>query len=147
MDEREENRRLERIRQRAYQLWQAEGCPEGRADVHWDQATELVAIEDNQRFATEPVPSPDDLGPSGEPIEPIEAVENAGEFPTTTDQGEQAFPSRRKVSNASVQKASQAPATTTGSSPKRGASKRGIPEAARTVNSATILHRRANRSE
>ena len=31
-------------------------------------------------------------GPDGEPIEPIEAVRNAGEFPTLTDQGEGRYP-------------------------------------------------------
>ncbi|TMJ25134.1 MAG: DUF2934 domain-containing protein [Alphaproteobacteria bacterium] len=78
----------ERVRARAYRLWQEEGCPQGRADAHWELARELVAIEDNQRLATKPLPRADALGPSGEPIEPIQAVENAGEFPTTTDQGE-----------------------------------------------------------
>ena len=102
MNDREEQERRERIRRRAYQLWEQEGCPEGRADVHWDQATELVAIEENYRLTTEPVPAPDELGPSGEPIEPIEAVENAGEFPTMTDQGEQTFPSRRREGEAPI---------------------------------------------
>jgi hypothetical protein len=95
MNDREERERQERIRVRAYHLWEQDGCPEGRADVHWDQATELVAIEDNQRFVTERVPRPDELGPTGEPIEPAEAMENLGEFPTMTDQGEeQTFPHR-----------------------------------------------------
>jgi len=93
MNDREERERQERIRRRAYQLWEQEGCPEGRADVHWDQATELIAIEDNQRLTMEPVVAPG--GPTGEPIEPLEAVENAGEFPTMTDQGEQTYPQRR----------------------------------------------------
>jgi hypothetical protein len=35
----------QRIRERAYSIWLEEGSPEGRADVHWDLATELVAIE------------------------------------------------------------------------------------------------------
>lgn len=83
-----------RIRERAYYLWQQEGCPEGRADVHWDQASELVAIEDNQKSTTRPAPAP---GSNPDTIEPIEAVENAGEFPTLTDQGEeQTYPQRRK---------------------------------------------------
>lgn len=30
------------IRERAYQLWLAEGCPEGRADFHWHVAREQV---------------------------------------------------------------------------------------------------------
>jgi hypothetical protein len=97
MKERDERALEERIRRRAYLLWQQEGCPEGRADVHWDQASELVAIEDNQRTATEPLPRSDDFGPSGEPIEPIAAVENTGEFPTLTDQGEQTYPARRRA--------------------------------------------------
>ena len=101
MDDRDESDRNRRIRERAYRLWQDEGGPEGRADVHWDQATELVAIEENHGLAMERVPSPNELGPSGEPIEPIEAVQNAGEFPTKTDQGEQTFPSRRKPQAAS----------------------------------------------
>jgi hypothetical protein len=83
-----------RIRERAYYLWLQEGCPEGRADVHWDEASELTAIEDNQRLTTKPLPRP---GEDPRTIEPIEAVENAGEFPTLTDQGEeQAYPHRRR---------------------------------------------------
>jgi hypothetical protein len=41
----------ERIRQRAYQIWRDEGCPEGRANIHWEMAAELVAIENDQNFA------------------------------------------------------------------------------------------------
>ena len=45
----------ERIRRRAYQIWLEEGRPEGRETVHWDMASELVAIEDSQTMATKPV--------------------------------------------------------------------------------------------
>lgn len=58
--------------------------------VHWDMATELVAIEDGQRSTLKP--SEKNLGPLGEPIEPVEAVRNIGEFPTLTDQGEGQYP-------------------------------------------------------
>lgn len=86
----------EKVRARAYRLWQEEGCPEGRADVHWDKACELVAIEENIDLTLKPVPDPGSIGPYGEPIEPVEVAENAGEFPTMTDQGEeQTFPRRR----------------------------------------------------
>jgi hypothetical protein len=89
----------ERVRQRAYRLWVEEGCPEGRSEIHWDQARELVAIEENQKRTTKPVPRA--RGSAGEPVEPIEAVENAGEFPTLTDQGEeQAAPRRRRAAAA-----------------------------------------------
>src|SRR5262245_31807770 len=101
-----------RVRQRAYRLWVEEGCPEGRSDIHWEQARELVAIEDNQKTATTPVR---EATTAGEPVEPIEAVENAGEFPTLTDQGEeQAAPKRRRA------EASRAPTRRkTASAPKR----------------------------
>lgn len=35
-----------RIRQRAYQIWLEEGCPDGRAEIHWEMARELIADED-----------------------------------------------------------------------------------------------------
>src|SRR5215470_5802384 len=77
----------DRIRQRAYRLWVEEGCPEGRQEIHWDRARELVAIEQNQKHTTKPVTH--HQGAGGEPVEPMEAIENAGEFPTQTDQGEE----------------------------------------------------------
>jgi hypothetical protein len=85
----------ERVRQRAHRLWVEEGCPEGRSEVHWEKARELVAIEENQKLATKPVPRGDNA--AGEPVEPIEALSNAGEFPTLTDQGEQSPPKRRRA--------------------------------------------------
>jgi hypothetical protein len=83
-----------RVRERAYRIWQEAGCPNGRADEHWHQARELVAIEDSQKRTTKPIIDPRSAGPFGEPIEPIEALENAGEFPTLTDHGEQSIPRR-----------------------------------------------------
>jgi Protein of unknown function (DUF2934) len=53
----------QRIRERAYQIWTEEGCPEGRADLHWDMARELIAIEDNAQPAA-----------PGEPVEEASAV-------------------------------------------------------------------------
>ena len=79
----------ERIRRRAYQIWMNEGCPEGRAEAHWDMATELVAIEDGQKATLVPADGSESTGPTGEPIEPLEAAENQGEFPALTDQGEE----------------------------------------------------------
>jgi DUF2934 family protein len=38
--------RKQRIRTRAFYIWLDEGCPEGCADIHWDMATELIAIEE-----------------------------------------------------------------------------------------------------
>jgi hypothetical protein len=86
-----------RVRDRAYKLWKEEGCPEGRADVHWEKARELVAIENNIDVTLKPVPRPDEMGPYGEPVEPLEAAKNTGENPTLVDQGEEeTIPHRRK---------------------------------------------------
>ena len=98
----------DRVRERAYRLWVEEGCPEGRSDIHWDKARELVAIEDNQKTTTKPARP---QGRNGEPVEPMEAVENAGEFPTLTDQGEeQAAPKRRRAAAEPAAAKPKAPA-------------------------------------
>ncbi|MBL8562073.1 MAG: DUF2934 domain-containing protein [Gemmobacter sp.] len=39
------------IRQRAYALWQSEGCPEGCADRHWQQAEQEMQ-ETGSRMAS-----------------------------------------------------------------------------------------------
>jgi hypothetical protein len=43
------------IRERAYVLWEQEGCPDGRADVHWCMAAEQIGNQTTprrQRIAT-----------------------------------------------------------------------------------------------
>ncbi|MFN3891687.1 MAG: DUF2934 domain-containing protein [Beijerinckiaceae bacterium] len=96
-DGRDERNHEERVRERAYRLWLEEGRPDGRADDHWDKACELVAIEESYKDTLKPNPTEAyEHSPAGEPVEPIEAVRNLGEFPTLTDQGEEAvFPDRR----------------------------------------------------
>lgn len=39
--------RQERIRARAYEIWEREGRPEGREDEHWRQAAAEVDAEDS----------------------------------------------------------------------------------------------------
>lgn len=85
----------QRIRERAYQIWLQEGMPESRHLDHWRLATELIAIEDGQKSTLKAV---EKLGPEGEPIEPLEAIQNSGEFPTLTDQGETVIPGRNRGS-------------------------------------------------
>lgn len=80
-----EAEREDKIRARAYQLWEEEGRPEGCAEQHWYTARESLAVEENQESTYLPIDT--DTEP-----EPIEAVENAGGFPTLTDQGEQQIP-------------------------------------------------------
>jgi hypothetical protein len=84
----------ERVRQRAHKIWQEEGCPEGRADAHWELARELVAIEENHAQTLKPNSA---AAGGGEPVEFTGPAGNVGEFTTLTDQGEQQYPpSRRK---------------------------------------------------
>lgn len=42
----------ERIRTRAYLIWEKEGRPEGHAWAHWFKATELVDQEDQEPSST-----------------------------------------------------------------------------------------------
>lgn len=42
-----------RIRERAYHLWEADGCPEGRAQEYWERAQASINNEDSE----EPAPS------------------------------------------------------------------------------------------
>ena len=81
MDEREH-----RIRERAHQLWEEERCPEGRAEDHWYQAKEIVAMEEGRPKLFKPVDAAEAV--------PAEALTNAGKFPTLTDQGEMEIPHR-----------------------------------------------------
>jgi glucuronate isomerase len=38
----------ERIREQAYHIWKEEGCPEGRAEAHWEQARRVLFPYDSQ---------------------------------------------------------------------------------------------------
>ncbi|MFG1420557.1 DUF2934 domain-containing protein [Roseixanthobacter liquoris] len=79
----------EKIRQKAYQIWLDEGRPEGREAVHWDMASELVAQEENYLATTRPVREAE-----AQAEDATIALENQGEFPTLTDQGEMETPSK-----------------------------------------------------
>lgn len=40
----------QRIREKAYELWQADGAPEGNSDHYWHRACEILETEfDNSR--------------------------------------------------------------------------------------------------
>jgi len=69
--------RQQRIRERAYHLWESEGRPEGRDAEYWERARELVGIEESPAAGQVPV------------REEAFLRENLGEFPDrTADQGE-----------------------------------------------------------
>lgn len=49
----------ERVRRRAYEIWEREGRPEGRHEEHWRRAvTEIASGKDGKTSAATPVPGP-----------------------------------------------------------------------------------------
>ena len=83
-----------RIRHRAYQIWQNAGCPDGQAEHHWELARSAVAEEDGR-----PCLDARTLTPSSEPVE------------ATTDQGVSAQDERKQEERKAVELAVPAPAT------------------------------------
>lgn len=83
-------KREQRIRERAYHLWEQEGRPHGRDVEYWERARELVGMEESRGAGQ--LPNPMTHPPvSGLPegVEEAEIQENLGEFPDRfTDQGE-----------------------------------------------------------
>ena len=75
----------ERVRRKAYELWESEGGPHGRAEDHWRIASELVAEEIARSRTDLPYSQPGD-----EPVEEAALLDNLGEFPELTDQGQDA---------------------------------------------------------
>ena len=46
----EDQKEQDRIRRRAYEIWEREGSPDGRAEEFWQQAIESLEAEDSQGF-------------------------------------------------------------------------------------------------
>jgi hypothetical protein len=92
----------QRIRKRAYHLWQQDGCPEGRDLEYWERARELEAIADHAGAALKPNPATDPE--ADRTIEEASVQENLGEFPgRMTDQGdERPFPMTREEERAAL---------------------------------------------
>jgi len=81
----------ERIRVRAYHLWLADGCPQGREAEFWERAKELQGIIDNPGSGQLQNPMTQHHGEiqPEQPVEEAELMDNLGEFPTRlTDQGD-----------------------------------------------------------
>ncbi len=74
----------DRIRAEAHKLWEGEGRPEGRADRHWIEAREIIALKDSMGTTLRPVQETID-----EPAEPAMAAANLGDLPGMTDQGDE----------------------------------------------------------
>ncbi len=83
--------REQRIRERAYHLWEADGRPNGRELEFWERARELVGIESSAGAGQLPNPA---TQPGADPartqiVEEAAIQENLGEFPDRfSDQGD-----------------------------------------------------------
>lgn len=76
----------DRIRRKAHELWEAEGQPHGRDADHWEQAREIIALQDSQQSTLLPRDSGVD-----EPVESRELQSSFGDIPNLTDQGDNAL--------------------------------------------------------
>jgi hypothetical protein len=82
-------RREQRVRERAYHLWEADGKPHGRDVEFWQRAREQIAMEESAGagLLDNPQNHPGSARETG--IEEAEIQENLGEFPDRfADQGE-----------------------------------------------------------
>jgi len=55
--------REERIRQRAHEIWEREGRPEGREEQHWYQACEDIAVEEDGSLSAAGEEDPEPIAP------------------------------------------------------------------------------------
>ena len=98
--------REQRVRERAYHLWETEGKPHGRDVDYWERARELIGMEESAGSGLLPNPqtTPDATRNTG--IEEADIQENLGEFPDRlSDQGEtQATPTPKRRSRSKSKK-------------------------------------------
>src|SRR6195952_215339 len=98
--------REQRVRERAYHLWETEGKPHGRDVEYWERARELVGMEESAGSGLLPNPqnAPESVRETG--VEEAEIQENLGEFPDRlADQGEvRATPIPKRKSRAKAKK-------------------------------------------
>jgi hypothetical protein len=81
----------QRIRERAYHLWEADGRPQGRDLEYWERARELVGMEQSAGAGLMPNPMTHQTNLNGLPegVDEAEVQDNYGEFPDRfADQGE-----------------------------------------------------------
>jgi DUF2934 family protein len=73
--------REQRVRERAYHLWEVEGKPHGRDVEFWERARELVSIEESAGSGQLPDPATQPDSPRETGVEEASIQENLGEFP------------------------------------------------------------------
>ena len=78
------------IRGRARRMWREAGSPKGREDEYLERARELQAFVEHPAAALLPNPmvAHPQPGVTEQPVEEAELLENLGEFPGRSDQGD-----------------------------------------------------------
>jgi Protein of unknown function (DUF2934) len=84
---RHENAHDRSIRLRARRMWREAGSPEGREDEYIERARELQAFVEHPAAGLLPNPMLAHPHPE-DAIEEAELMDNLGEFPVRTDQGD-----------------------------------------------------------
>lgn len=129
--------REDRIRIRAYHLWENEGRPEGRAAELWERASELELMEESGNPGQLPNPQASGVDPTApRGVEDAFIQENLGEFPgQLTDQGDVLpTPKARKAPKAAEPAPQAAPPKA--AEPKAPEPKAPEPQAAAPKNAA-----------
>jgi hypothetical protein len=81
--------REQRVRERAYHLWESDGKPHGRDVEYWERARTLIGMEESAGAGQLPNPQARPDSPRETGIEQAAIQENLGEFPgPLADQGE-----------------------------------------------------------
>lgn len=124
--------REQRIRERAYHLWEQDGRPHGRDQEYWERARELIGMEENANAGRLPNPETEPDSPRETGVEEAEIQQNLGEFPDRfADQGEVQqtpapvkSPRARNTSSADPAKVNPAPTRAAATQAKKPAAPR-----------------------
>ncbi len=73
-----------KIHDKARELWELEGCPEGRELLHWDMARQLVVQENTAEYTLVP-----DHPEGNDIVDAVSALDNLREVPDLTHAGEE----------------------------------------------------------
>jgi hypothetical protein len=114
--------REQRVRERAYHLWETDGKPHGRDVEYWERARELIGMEESAGSGLLPNPQTEPNSPRETGIEEADIQENLGEFPgLQTDQGEVKMTPTRKTTSIPTPTATPAAKRKTRARPKKPA--------------------------
>ena len=117
-----------RIRERAHQIWEQAGRPDGEHQAHWLQAEREIATEGGAPGATNSDPSPTLNAPDDGGVSPGEAVSAAKAI--GDDLGSQSGGDAASVSAAPAEAAESAGSSPTPSAPDGGGASPGETAAA-----------------